>query len=296
MQESKNSRSGYVALAGRPNVGKSTLMNALLDFKLSIVTAKPQTTRKKILGILNGENFQIIFIDTPGIIKPGYSLQNVFMQYVNEALEDADVICLMSDVSAGSPAVHPDLLTYRRISKPLIMVLNKIDLIEKGRLLPIIDEFRKKFPRASIVPVSAIRRDGIGEIIQEIVSYLPEHPPYFPQDYLSDQNERFFVSEIIREKIFQLYSKEVPYACHVEIEEFIEQKDRKDVIRAVIYVDQPSQKGILIGKQGQALKKVGESARKDIETFLDRPVYLELYVKVLKNWRKKLSKLRSLGF
>ncbi len=285
-----------MAILGRPNAGKSTLLNALLNFKISIVTAKPQTTRKKVLGILNGDNYQIIFIDTPGIIKPGYDLQKVLMQYVNEARQDADVICLMSDVSSGIASVPPDLKHFAGIEKPLILVLNKIDLIEKSSLLPIIDEYRKKFPDSAIVPVSAANQDGLDLLLREIVGNLPEHPPYFPKDYMSDQNERFFVAEIIREKIFQFYSKEIPYACHVEIEDFVEQAKRKDVIRAVIYVDQPSQKGILIGKQGRALKKVGESSRRDIETFLNRAVYLELYVKVLPNWRKKLSKLKSLGF
>lgn len=289
-------RSGYVAIVGKPNVGKSTLLNAFLNFKLSIVTPKPQTTRKKILGILNGEDYQIIFIDTPGWITPKYELQKFMMHYVQESLQDADVIILMVEVSDQPQDIEPIYQPLFSLSKKIILVINKIDEIFKDKLLPLIDEYQKKYLFESCVPISALQQDGIQRLLKEILKYLPVHPSYFPSDYTSDQNERFFVAEIIREKIFQEYAKEIPYACHVELEEFKEQPGRKDLIRAVIYVDHDSQKGIIIGKGGQALKKIGELARKDIETFLGREVYLELFVRVMQNWRKKSSSLKKLGY
>lgn len=289
-------RSGYVAIVGKPNVGKSTLLNAFLNFKLSIVTPKPQTTRKKILGILNGENHQIIFIDTPGWISPTYELQKLMMHYVQESLLDADVIILMVEVSDQPQDIEPIYQKLFSLSKKIILVMNKIDKIFKDKLLPLIDEYQKKYLFESCVPISALQQDGIQRLLKEILKYLPVHPPYFPLDYTSDQTERFFVTEIIREKIFQEYAKEIPYACHVELEEFKEQPGRKDLIRAIIYVDHDSQKGIIIGKSGQALKKIGELARKDIETFLGREVYLELFVRVMPNWRKKSSSLKKLGY
>lgn len=288
--------SGYVAIVGKPNVGKSTLLNAFLNFKLSIVTPKPQTTRKKILGILNGKDYQIIFIDTPGWITPKYELQKFMMHHVQESLQDADVILLMVEVFDQPQDIEPLYQKLLSLSKKTILVINKIDEIFKDKLLPLIDEYQKKFQFESCVPISALKQDGIQILLKEILKYLPVHPPYFPSDYTSDQNERFFVAEIIREKIFQEYAKEIPYACHVELEEFKEQPGRKDLIRAIIYVDHDSQKGIIIGKGGQALKKTGELARKDIETFLGREVYLELFVRVMQNWRKKSSSLKKLGY
>jgi GTP-binding protein Era len=296
MGTNQHFKAGYVALIGKPNVGKSTILNGLLDFKLSIVTAKPQTTRRKILGILNGSDFQIIFTDTPGMIKPVYDLQKILMHYVEESLEDADVVCLLIEANAEMPELPHVIQTGRLKDRPVILVLNKVDLLTKTMLLPTMEWYKNHYPFTAIVPTSALQKDGLDLLLQEIVAYLPVHPPYFPADVMSDQNERFFVSEIIREKIFQHYSKEIPYACHVEIEEFSENPGRKDLIRAVIYVDQNSQKGIVIGRGGQALKQVGQDARKEIETFLNREVYLELYVKVLQNWRKKLSILKKLGF
>ncbi len=288
-------RSGYVALVGKPNVGKSTLLNALLKFKLAIVTEKPQTTRKKILGILNGDNYQLVVIDTPGIIEPRYDLQKIMMQYINQALSDADVVCLLVDATLPVDA-GPGSIQLANKNRPVILVLNKIDLVAKERLLPLIDEYRKLYPFQALIPLSGLQNDGVDVLLDTVVSLLPEHPAYYPPDYASDQTERFFVTEIVREKIFQLYQKEIPYACHVEIEEFRERPGRKDYIRVVILVDQSSQKGILIGKEGRALKQMGELARNDIEVFLERPVFLELYVKVLENWRKKMSKLKSLGY
>ena len=289
-------RSGYVALIGRPNVGKSTLLNQMLKFKLSIVTHKPQTTRKKVLGILSGENYQIVFIDTPGMIEPRYTLQKYMMKYVRSAIEDADLVVLLEDVTDLPGDLSRLTESLQEVQKPVILALNKIDKKRKLDLLPIIEQFRRLYDFAAIVPISALNGDGVDELVKEIVHNLPHNPPYFPPDYVTDQQERFFVSEIIREKIFQLYGEEIPYSCHVEIEEFKERPGRKDYIRAVIYVEKLSQKGILIGKKGQALKRVGELARVEIEEFLGRPVFLELYVKVMEDWRRKERKLRTLGY
>ncbi len=296
MDSYQNFRAGYVALVGRPNVGKSTLLNQLLKMKLSIVTHKPQTTRKKVLGILSGENYQIVFIDTPGIIEPRYNLQKVMMKYVRSAMEDADVIVYIVDASSTRKDFEEIGEQIAPLEKPVILVLNKIDLVKKDDLLPLIDAYRSLYDFRAIVPISALKGDGLDDLVEEIIQNLPHNPPYYPPDYVTDQQERFFVSEIIREKIFQLYGEEIPYACHVQIEEFKENPGRKDFIRAIIYVERLSQKGILIGKKGQALKRVGELARQEIEAFLGRPVYLELYVKVMEDWRKKESKLRRLGY
>jgi GTP-binding protein Era len=296
MDSYQNFRAGYVALVGRPNVGKSTLLNQLLKMKLSIVTHKPQTTRKKVLGILSGENYQIVFIDTPGIIEPKYNLQKVMMKYVRSAMEDADVIVYLVDASSTRKDFEEIGEQIAPLEKPVILVLNKIDLVKKDDLLPLIDAYRSLYDFRAIVPISALKGDGLDDLVKEIVQNLPYNPPYYPPDYVTDQQERFFVSEIIREKIFQLYGEEIPYSCHVQIEEFKENPGRKDFIRAIIYVERLSQKGILIGKKGQALKRVGELARQEIEAFLGRPVYLELYVKVMEDWRKKESKLRRLGY
>lgn len=289
-------RAGYVALIGRPNVGKSTLLNCLLDFKLSIVSAKPQTTRKKVLGILNDEMHQVIFFDTPGILQPNYDLQIKMMEYIKEAISDADVTCLMTDISTDPRELHILSGEFLPANKPIIIVLNKIDLVSQSKVENLRNKYQELFSYSKFYPVSARTKQGVKELLKEIKSHLPQHPPYFPQDYLSESNERFFIAEIIREKIFEFYHKEIPYSCHVDIENMVEKEGRKDFIQAVIFVDQPSQKGILIGAGGQSLKRIGEISRKDIETFLERPVYLELYVKVLKNWRKKMSMLRKLGF
>lgn len=286
-------KAGYVMLLGPPNAGKSTLLNQILDFRLSIVTTKPQTTRKNVLGILNGGAYQVILIDTPGLIVPKYALQSMLMRYIERSLQDADMIIYLVDVTSAIGSVGIQLLTA---DKPVILVLNKIDLIDKRNILSLIDQYRKIFNFSAYVPVSALKKNGLQDLLEEVVNRLPVHPPFFPPDYLTDEPERFFVSEIIREKIFELYSQEIPYACHVSIEEFIEKKGAKDYIRAVIFVDQLSRKGILIGKNGRALRTVGEQARQDIEKFLGRPVYLELYVKVISDWRKNSLKLKSLGY
>jgi GTP-binding protein Era len=289
-------RAGYVALIGLPNVGKSTLLNALLDFKLSIVSRKPQTTRKKVLGILNEEKHQIIFLDTPGILQPDYDLQSKMREYIQEAISDADIVCMMTDFSSDLQEFHSLSSELLDGNKSVILILNKIDLVNQSKLAKIRSNYQNLFSASESFPVSAKTKEGIEALLDVIKSKLPQHPPYFPMDYLSEANERFFVAEIIREKIFEYYHKEIPYSTHVEIENMEEKKGRKDFIQAVIYVDQPSQKGILIGAGGNSLKRIGELSRKDIETFLGRPVYLEMYVKVLKNWRKKLTLLKKLGF
>ncbi len=296
MTLSQDFRSGYVTIVGRPNVGKSTLLNQLLNFKLSIVTHKPQTTRRKVLGILSGEDHQIIFVDTPGMIEPRYNLQKVMMDYVQSAIEDADIVVLMEDCTDKLRHLDLTKTVVEGIKKPVILVLNKVDKINKADLLPLIDRYQTVHDFAAIVPVSALKANGLDVLVKEIVHSLPHNPPYFPPDYITDQQERFFVSEIIREKIFQLYGEEIPYSCHVQIEEFKEREEHKDYIRAVVYVEKISQKGILIGKRGEALKRVGSIARQEIESFLERPVYLELYVKVMEDWRRKERHLKTFGY
>lgn len=296
MEISADFRAGYVALVGRPNVGKSTLLNQLLKFKLSIVTRKPQTTRKRILGILSEKNYQIIFTDTPGLIAPHYNLQNIMMTYLKSAVKDADVLVYLADVDRSQQdftEVDQQALAFE---KPVILALNKVDLLPRDQLLPLMEHYQKQYKFEAIVPISALKNDGVDILLKEIVARLPLNPPYFPLDQVTDQQERFFVAEIIREKIFNFYGEEIPYSCHVQIETFNQRKGKKDYISAIIYVDQVSQKGILIGKKGLALKRVGAAARIDIEAFLDRPVFLELYVKVLEGWRKNPMKLKSLGY
>ncbi len=293
-------KTGYVAIVGRPNVGKSTLINGLLQTKLSIVTPKAQTTRSRIIGVLTGENYQAIFLDTPGYLqKPQYELHKLMLQRVREVIEEADLVLFMVEpygIKAGDLAVL-DLL--REKQKPTILVINKVDTVRKLDLLPLMDEWSKKYDFLEIVPISALKLDGVDRLLDLVVKYLPEGPALYPEDYVSDQPERFFVAEIIREKIFQLYRQEIPYATAVEIDEFVEQDPEhggKDYIRAIIYVEHDSQKGILIGKGGEALKRVGIQARQEIEAFLGRPVHLELWVKVRKHWRKDVHFLRRLGY
>jgi GTP-binding protein Era len=290
-------RSGYVAVIGLPNVGKSTLLNQLLHYKISIVSKKPQTTRKNVLGILNGQDYQVVFTDTPGILQPRYSLQEIMLKYIKSAISDADVLVYMIDLSdrrQTPPEIKKQLELVQ--GKAVILALNKIDLLEKRQLLPLITQYSGLYDFKAVIPVSAEKNDGLGRLVEEVVENLPFGHPYYPTDYISDQQERFFVAEIIREKIFKFYGEEIPYSSHVEIEEFKERKGAKDYIRAAILVEKPTQKGIMIGKQGQALKRVGLLARKEIEVFLDRPVFLELFVKVTEDWRRKEEQLRRLGY
>ena len=293
-------KAGYVAIIGEPNVGKSTLMNCLLGQKISAVTRKPQTTRHKILGILSSENYQIIFLDTPGLLKPKYLLHEAMMKNAQSALGDADIILFMIDAANAEikkvTEENMALQTVKHAQKTIFLVINKIDLIKKQDILPIIEYYSTKHSFKEIFPISALDNIGTDELLKTLVSELPEHSPYYPADVVSEQTERFFVSEIIREKIFEKYKEEIPYSTAVEIIEFKEQAGRKDLIRAEIFVERDSQKGILIGKQGKALKEIGELARKEIENFLGRAVFLELYVKVRAKWRVNAEWLKRLGY
>jgi GTP-binding protein Era len=295
--ESVPHRAGYVSILGRPNVGKSTFLNQVLGVKLSIISPKPQTTRHRILGIHSGDHFQIVFLDTPGLLEPKYLLQEVMMKAVDAAVEDANVILYMVEAADHlDPDDRPFLERIKKNNKPLLVLINKIDLVRKGRILPQIDEIAREFQPEEIIPISALERDGLDEVIQEIVRRLPENPPFYPPDMLTEHPERFIVGEIIREKIFLLFGEEIPYSTTVTIDEFRERPGEKDYIRATIFVEKDSQKGILIGKKGQALKKVGTLAREEIEYFLGRPVYLELWVKVKENWRRDAGALRHFGY
>jgi len=293
-------KAGYVAIVGDPNVGKSTLMNGLVGQKISIVTNKPQTTRHKVLGILSREDHQIIFLDTPGLLQPKYLLHEAMMRFAQSAIEDADVVLFMIDVTDPKMGEEVEYnAAFRRLKdlkKPVFLVINKIDLVTKEEVLLVIAFYSNKYPFKEIFPISALNLFGTTELVNFLVKELPEHPPYYPPDVVSEQPERFFVGEIIREKIFEKFKEEIPYSTTVDIIEFKEQAGKKDVIHAEIYVERESQKGILIGKKGLALKEVGTSARKDIEAFLGRPVFLELHVKVREKWREKEEWLRRLGY
>lgn len=299
-QDFANFRAGYVAIVGDPNVGKSTLLNTLLGQKISIVTNKPQTTRHKVLGILNRENTQVIFLDTPGLLTPKYLLQEAMMTSARSAAADADLILWMVDASRPKStedlATDPGLRTLRELQKPSFLVLNKTDIVKKHDLLPLLAVYSSQYHFAEVYPVSALTGDGTSDLIASLIAAMPVHPPYYPPDIISEQSERFFVSELIREKIFEKFREEIPYSTTVDIIDFKEQEGRKDVIHAEIYVERESQKGILIGKNGAALKEIGEKARKDIEVFLSRPVFLEIRVKVRAQWRQKEEWLRRLGY
>ncbi len=295
----ENFHCGFVAIIGQPNVGKSTLLNGLLDFKLSIVSPKPQTTRQRVLGIVNQPNAQIIFLDTPGLIIPKYELQSAMMKIANRAMEAADVLIVMAD--ATSPTDFDfirDMVTQRLASMglPMLLVINKIDKVPKPELLPMMDGYLKLDIFKEVVPISAKKNDNVERLKSVIAQYLPVAKPFYPLDQLTEQPERFFVGEIIREKVFIHFDKEIPYSTEVQIEEFKERGGSKDFIRALIIVERDSQKAILIGKKGEALKRVGQHAREDIEKFLGRGVFLELLVKVKEEWRKDESSLRNFGY
>ncbi|MEO0162021.1 MAG: GTPase Era [candidate division WOR-3 bacterium] len=287
-------RSGYVAIIGEPNVGKSTLLNRFINTKLSIVSDKPQTTRNKILGILTEDDYQCIFIDTPGIFEPTYELQERMIAEAREAINDADLLVWLVD-----PFFKPEKFPVKFLKffedKKLVMAINKIDLVKKNDLLPVIEKLKVYNPE-EIFLISALNGDGVEDLKKAIFARLPEGPFLYDPEQISDQPERFFVSEIIREKLFLNLKKEVPYATCVLIEEFREQEGRKIYIRATIYVERDTQKRILIGKDGNLLKKIGTQARKDIENFLGRDVYLDLWVKVKEKWRKDPIFLKELGF
>ena len=288
-------RSGFVNIIGNPNVGKSTLMNALVGEKLSIVTAKAQTTRHRIMGIVNGEDWQIVYSDTPGILKPNYRLQQNMMNFVDEALGDADVILYVTDTveTADKNAEYIDKLT--RIQCPVIVVVNKIDLSNQEAVVERMRWWQDKLPGATVIPASAQEKFNLESILDAIVSKLPECPPWYDKDTFTDRNLRFFASEIIREKILLNYKEEIPYSCEVGIESFKEGAERYE-ISAVIYVMRESQKGIIIGRGGSALKKVGTQARLDMEDFFQKKVYLNIYVKTDPDWRESKKELRKFGY
>jgi GTP-binding protein Era len=291
-------RAGYVAIVGEPNVGKSTLLNTLLDQKLSIVTSKPQTTRQRVLGILSTEESQIIFLDTPGLLRPQYLLHEKMVQSAEMALQDADIILVLTEVSRGNdlPAPVEEALAPFVGKKKVVLVINKVDTIHRDHVLPLIDRFAQRQKFSDIVPVSALRGENLDELLRTIVQDLPVHPPFYPPDIVSEQPERFFAAELIREKIFEQFREEVPYSTAVEIVEFKEREEGKTYINADIIVERESQKGILIGKRGAALKKVGQQARVNIEQFIGRPVYLDLHVKVREKWREKETWLKRFGY
>ncbi len=284
---------GYVSIIGKPNVGKSTLLNKLLKKKIAIVSHKPQTTRHKILGILDGESYQILFLDTPGIVNPKYKLQESMLNKVHAAISDADIILFMVDPFN----IQTEKSIISKVeNRPFFLVINKIDLIEKEKLLPLIDSYKDIFRFDEAIPISALKEDGLDLLTESILNYLPEGKPFYPENQLSERDERFFVGEIVREKIFKRYGEEIPYSTAVVVDEFTERKDKKDYISVKIFVERDSQKKIIIGKDGDSLKEVGKISREEIEDFLGRKVYLDLWVKVRKNWRKKPQEIERFGY
>ena len=286
-------RSGYVALVGPPNVGKSTLMNALVGQKLSIVTAKPSTTRHRVLGILSGDDYQVVFLDTPGIVRPQYRLHEAMMHAVDFAVADADVLLFMVDASHHGV---PDKALEKIAERPALLLLNKIDLIAQEEALPLVERFTALRAFDAVIPISAQKGFNLDTLLEQILQRLPQGPPYYPKDQLSEHPERFFVSEIIREKIFDLYREEIPYSTQVNIVTYEERPGNKDFIDAEIVVERDTQKGIIIGKGGSGLKRLGQAARRDIEAFVGKPVYLQLHVKARADWRNREGFLRSYGY
>ncbi|MDD4033635.1 MAG: GTPase Era [Bacteroidales bacterium] len=288
-------RSGFINIVGNPNVGKSTLMNAFTGEKISIITHKAQTTRHRILGIVNGEDFQAVFSDTPGILRPRYKLQETMMQFVRTALVDADIILYVTDVIETFDKNKEYLLKVQQSKVPVLLIINKIDISGPEKLNELAEKRHELLPEAEIIPVSAKENFNIDHVFHRILELLPEGPAYFPEDEMSDKPERFFVSEAIREKIFLYYKEDVPYCTEVVIESF---KEEETIIRiqAVILVSKESQKGILIGKKGLALKKTATQARLDLERFFGKKIFLEIFVKVEKNWRDNERYLRTLGY
>ena len=288
-------RSGYVNIIGNPNVGKSTLMNALVGERLSIITSKAQTTRHRILGIVNEENYQIIFSDTPGIIDPAYALQESMMDFVKTAFEDADVLVYLVEIGEKGLKDEQFFKKLEGTSTPLLLLINKIDTTDQVRLEEAVAYWSKVLPQAEIHPISALEGFGVDQVMQRIKELLPLGPAYFDKEQLTDKSERFFVSETIREKILLHYKKEVPYSVEIEVESFKEE-EKIIRVRAVIMVERDTQKGIIIGHQGKALKRVGTEARKDLESFFQKQIHLELYVKVNKDWRSNENQLRRFGY
>ncbi|MCX6175631.1 MAG: GTPase Era [Ignavibacteriales bacterium] len=294
-------KSGFVSIIGKPNVGKSTLMNALIGERLSIITNKPQTTRKRILGILNATDYQIIFLDTPGILNPEYLLQERMLEYVFQSVKDSDVILVIIDVDSdpGGLKTFSDervKAVLKESNTKKILLLNKIDLSNQPDIEKLINQYSEKSNFEKVIPISAKEGFNLENVIGAIVELLPEHPKYFPEDQITDENERFFVTEIIREKVFERYREEIPYSTEILIEEFIERENAKDYVSAVIVVEKESQKPIILGAKGESIKKLGEAARKEIEKFLQREVYLALRVKVREKWRSNPNMLKNFGY
>ncbi|WOD45298.1 GTPase Era [Hwangdonia lutea] len=288
-------KAGFVNIIGNPNVGKSTLMNAFVGEKLSIITSKAQTTRHRILGIVNGDDFQVLFSDTPGIIKPAYELQESMMSFVKSAFEDADILLYMVEI--GEQELKDEVF-FKKIKNskiPVLLLLNKIDKSDQQQLEAQVQLWTEKVPNAEIFPISALEGFNVKEVFNRIVELLPESPAFYPKDQLTDKPERFFINESIREKILMHYKKEIPYAVEIETEEFFEEENIIR-IRSVIMVERDTQKGIIIGHKGSAIKRVGVEARKDLEKFFGKQIHLELYVKVNKNWRSNQNQLKRFGY
>ena len=294
-ESNKKHRAGFVNIIGNPNVGKSTLMNALVGEKLSIVTAKAQTTRHRIMGIVNGDDYQIVYSDTPGILKPNYRLQKSMMDFVDTAIGDADIILYVTDTIEKGDKNEEYIAKLKQIQCPVILVINKIDISNQEQVLQLMGWWKEQLPNAIIFPASAQEKFNLDNIFDAIVANLPQAPAWYDKDVFTDKNLRFFASEIVREKIFLNYKEEIPYSCEVAIEEFKEGEERYD-ISAVIYVMRDSQKGVIIGKGGSALKKVGTQARIEMEDFFQKKVFLRLFVKVDEDWRESKKELRKFGY
>jgi GTP-binding protein Era len=288
-------KSGFVTIIGNPNVGKSTLINKFLGQKISIITPKAQTTRHRLLGILSDKDYQIVFSDTPGVIKTKYKLQDAMMNSVRESVDDADLIVYMVDSNKEELGNQNIQKILKKSKTDVLVLINKIDLVSQEEVVSVISFWKEKFPDSKIFPISALNKYNLDNVLQTIIYHIPESPAYFPKDVLTDRPVRFIVSEIIREKIFKRYTKEIPYSVEVVVENFKE-KEKIIEINCIIYVERESQKGILIGKKGSALTSLGTSSRRDIQNFLDKKVFLGLYVKVLKDWKKKIPELKNFGY
>jgi GTP-binding protein Era len=288
-------KAGFVNIIGNPNVGKSTLMNAFVGEKLSIITSKAQTTRHRILGIVNGEDFQVVLSDTPGIIKPAYQLQASMMDFVKSAFEDADILIYMVEIGEKELKDESFFNKITNSKIPVLLLLNKIDKSNQSQLEEQVQFWQEKVPNAELFPISALEGFNVKEVFDRIIELLPESPAFYPKDQLTDKPERFFINETIREKILMHYKKEIPYAVEIDTEEFFEEENIIR-IRSVIMVERNTQKGIIIGHKGSALKRVGVEARKDLEKFFGKQIHLELYVKVNKNWRSNQNQLRRFGY
>jgi len=290
-----NHKSGFVNIVGSPNVGKSTLMNAMLGEKLSIVTSKAQTTRHRILGIVNEPEYQVVFSDTPGVVNAAYKMHEAMMGYVNSSLKDADILLFITDPFESEMNHKETLAKIQKLKIPVFCLINKIDLVDQAKVEERMDYWKEQLPNSEMIPISALHTFNLEKIWATILELLPESPPYFDKEEISDRPVRFFVSEIIREKIFELCKKEIPYSSQVEIDTYLDEGTLIR-IRAVIIVERDSQRGIIIGKGGEMLKRIGTQARKDLEKFLDKKVFLESFVKVDKDWRMSDSKLKKYGY